>query len=139
MGWCRGCSLMEPNKQPTDRSSVLVQWVGQRLASLLPACLAYFHNHLCLILHRLERPVCRSSHRWSLSVSTRAMDYTRSPEIVLMLGRFAWHDGAKPALRTARSQKAERCFLDVSLPWGQQVAVMIQILSALVLDVPVAA
>ena len=49
-------------------------------------------------------------------------------------------DGAKPATRTAHSWKAERCFLDdVSLPWGQQVAVMFQILCALVLDVPAAA
>ena len=49
-------------------------------------------------------------------------------------------DGAKPALQTARSRRAERGFLnDVSLPWGQQVAVMFQILCALVLDVPAAA
>ena len=49
-------------------------------------------------------------------------------------------DGAKPALRTARSRKAERGFLvDVSLPWGQEVAVMFQILCAFVLDVLAAA
>ena len=49
-------------------------------------------------------------------------------------------DGAKAALRTGRSRIAERGFMDnVSLPWGQQVAVMFQILSALVLDVPAAA
>ena len=45
-------------------------------------------------------------------------------------------DGVKLALRTGRSRKAERGILDnVSLPWDQQVAVMFQILSALVLDV----
>ena len=40
----------------------------------------------------------------------------------------------------AALRKAERCFLDdVARPWGQQVAVMFQILCALVLDVPDAA
>ena len=40
--------------------------------------------------------------------------------------------GTKPAARTA-----ERCFLDdVSLPWGQQVAVMFQIVCTLTLAVP---
>ena len=49
-------------------------------------------------------------------------------------------DGPRPAIRTAHSRKAERVFLgDISLPWGQQLAVMFQILSALVLDVPDAA
>ena len=49
-------------------------------------------------------------------------------------------DGAKPALRIGHSRKAERRFLeDVSIPWDQQVAVMFQIVSALVLDVPEAA
>ena len=49
-------------------------------------------------------------------------------------------DGAKPALRTGHSRRAERGFLeDVSIPWDQQVAVMFQIVSALVLDVPEAA
>ena len=48
-------------------------------------------------------------------------------------------DGTKTALRTGRSRKAERRFLDnASLPWDQQVAIF-QILSALVLDVPAAA
>ena len=49
-------------------------------------------------------------------------------------------DGAKAAVQTACSRKAERDFLtNVSLPWGQQVAVMFQALCALVLDVPAAA
>ena len=48
--------------------------------------------------------------------------------------------GVKPALRTARSRRTDRGFLnDVSLPWHQQVVVMFQILCALVLDVPDAA
>ena len=47
--------------------------------------------------------------------------------------------GAKPALRTGCSRKVEWGFLDnVSLPWGEQVVVMLQIVSALVLDVPAA-
>ena len=49
-------------------------------------------------------------------------------------------DGTKPAIWIARSRKAERGFLDdVSLPWGQQVAVMFQILCTLVLDMPATA
>ena len=49
-------------------------------------------------------------------------------------------DGAKPATWTTRSWKSEHGFLDdVSLPWCQQVAVMFQILCALVLDVLAAA
>ena len=48
--------------------------------------------------------------------------------------------GIKQAAHTARSRKAERCFLDdVSLPWGQQVAVMFQIVCTLTLDVPAVA
>ena len=46
-------------------------------------------------------------------------------------------DRAKPALRIGHSRRAERRFLeDVFIPWDKQVAVMFQILSALVLDVP---
>ena len=49
-------------------------------------------------------------------------------------------DGIKQATRTARSRKAERSLLDnVSLPWGQQVAVVFQTVCALALDVPAAA
>ena len=49
-------------------------------------------------------------------------------------------DGLKQATCTACSRKAERSFLDdVLLPWGQQVAVMLQIVCALALDVPAAA
>ena len=45
-------------------------------------------------------------------------------------------DGVKPAVRIGHSRKAERQFLeDVSIPWDQQVAVMFQIVSVLVLDV----
>ena len=51
-----------------------------------------------------------------------------------------FRDGAKAAVRTTLSWRAERGFLtDVSLPWGQQVAVIFQIVCALVLDVPAAA
>ena len=49
-------------------------------------------------------------------------------------------DGAKPALRTGRSRRVERGFLkDASIPWDQHLAVMFQIVSALVLYVPEAA
>ena len=48
--------------------------------------------------------------------------------------------GIKSAERIARSKKAERCLMDnVSVPWGQQVVVMFQIVSTLTLDVPAAA
>ena len=41
-------------------------------------------------------------------------------------------DGAKPALRIGHSRRAERRFLDnVNISWGQQVAVMFQIVIAL--------
>ena len=43
-------------------------------------------------------------------------------------------DGSAPASRIGYSQRAERRFLDI--PWDQQVAVMFQIDSALVLVVP---
>ena len=37
-------------------------------------------------------------------------------------------DGVKSALRVGRSRKAERCFMiNADIPWGQQVAVMFQI------------
>ena len=47
------------------------------------------------------------------------------------------HDGSAPASHIGRSRRAERRFLDnVDIPWDQQVAVMFQIVSALILDVP---
>ena len=46
-------------------------------------------------------------------------------------------DGVKSALRVGRSRKAERCFMiNANIPWGQQVAVMFQIVSTLMTDVP---
>ena len=46
-------------------------------------------------------------------------------------------DGEKPALRIGRSRRAKRWFLnDVSIPWDQQLALMFQNVSALVLNVP---
>ena len=46
-------------------------------------------------------------------------------------------DGVKSALRVGRSRKAEGWFLtDTDLSWGQQVAVMFQIISTLTLEVP---
>ena len=57
----------------------------------------------------------------------------------LIITVAVFRDEAKLALRTAHSRKAEWGFLDNLLfPWGQQVAVVFQILSALAL-VPVAA
>ena len=46
-------------------------------------------------------------------------------------------DGVKSAVRVARARKAEGCFLANSdIPWGQQVAVMFQIVSTMVLELP---
>ena len=46
-------------------------------------------------------------------------------------------DGVKSALRVGRSRKAPGRFLmDTDLSWGQQVAVMFQIISTLTLEVP---
>ena len=46
-------------------------------------------------------------------------------------------DGVKSALRVGRSRKAERCFMiNADIPWGQQVAVMFQIVSTLMADAP---
>ena len=46
-------------------------------------------------------------------------------------------DGVKSALRVGRSRKAEKCFLtNGNIPWGQQVAVMFQIVSTLMAEVP---
>ena len=46
-------------------------------------------------------------------------------------------DGVKSAIRDGRSHKAEGWFLtDTDLSWGQQVAVMFQIISTLTLEVP---
>ena len=47
-------------------------------------------------------------------------------------------DGVKLAIRVGRSRKAEGRFLmEPNISWGQQVAVMFQILSTLALDEPV--
>ena len=46
-------------------------------------------------------------------------------------------DGVKSAVRVGRSRKAEGCFLsDSDIPWGQQVAVVFQIVSNMVLELP---
>ena len=46
-------------------------------------------------------------------------------------------DGVRSALRVGRSRKAEQCFLtNGNIPWGQQVAVMFQIVSTLMEEVP---
>ena len=46
-------------------------------------------------------------------------------------------DGVQSAVRVGRSRKAEKCFLtDVNISWGQQVAVMLQIVSTLMEEVP---
>ena len=46
-------------------------------------------------------------------------------------------DGLRSAVRIGRSRKAEKCFLtDVNISWGQQVAVMFQIVSTLMEEVP---
>ena len=46
-------------------------------------------------------------------------------------------DGVKSAARVGRSQRAAgRILEDIDLPWGHQVAVMFQIVCALVLEVP---
>ena len=47
-------------------------------------------------------------------------------------------DGVRSALRVGRSRKAEKCFLtNGNISWGQQVAVMFQIVSTLMEEVPV--
>ena len=47
------------------------------------------------------------------------------------------HDGVKSAVRVGRSRKAEGRFLSGSdIPWGQQVAVMFQIVSTVALELP---
>ena len=46
-------------------------------------------------------------------------------------------DGVKSAVRVGRSRKAEGCFLtDSDIPWGQQMAVMFQIVSTMTLELP---
>ena len=46
-------------------------------------------------------------------------------------------DGVKSAVRVTRARKAEGCFLANSdIPWGQQVVVMFQIVSTMVLELP---
>ena len=46
-------------------------------------------------------------------------------------------DGVRSAVRVGRSQKGESSFLtDMDLSWGQQVAVMFQIISTLALEFP---
>ena len=46
-------------------------------------------------------------------------------------------DGVRSAVRVGWSRKAEKCFLtDVNISWGQQVAVMFQIVSTLMEEVP---
>ena len=46
-------------------------------------------------------------------------------------------NGVKSAVHVSRARKAEECFLVSSdIPWGQQVAVMFQIVSTMALELP---
>ena len=46
-------------------------------------------------------------------------------------------DGVKSAVQVGRSRKLEGCFLSNSdIPWGQQVALMFQIVSTMALELP---
>ena len=46
-------------------------------------------------------------------------------------------DGVRSAIRIGRSRKAETCFLtEVNISWGQQVTVMFQIVSTMMVEVP---
>ena len=46
-------------------------------------------------------------------------------------------NGVKSAVRVARARKSEGCFLvNSDMPWGQQVAVMFQIVSTMALELP---
>ena len=46
-------------------------------------------------------------------------------------------NGVKSVVRVARARKAEGCFLlNSDIQWGQQVAVMFQIVSTMVLELP---
>ena len=46
-------------------------------------------------------------------------------------------NGVKSAVRVARARKSEGCFLvNSDIPWGQQVAVMFQIVSTMALELP---
>ena len=50
---------------------------------------------------------------------------------------FNYRNGVKSAIRVGRSRKAEGRFLmDTDLSWGQQVAIMFQIVSTLALEMP---
>ena len=47
-------------------------------------------------------------------------------------------DGVRSALHIGRSRKTEKCFLtNVQLSWGQQVTIMFQIVSTLVMELPI--
>ena len=73
------------------------------------------------ITHRLDAgPIC-------LTTIAHAFNYR-----VAVL-----RDGVRSAVRVGRSRRAERRILeDTGVPWGHQVAVMFQIVSALALEVP---
>ena len=46
-------------------------------------------------------------------------------------------DGARSAIRIGQSRKTETCFLtEVNISWGQQVTVMFQIVSTMMIEVP---
>ena len=134
-GWCPGC---RPNR-PAGRPRGPVRRVGLRPAPLLPVCPVCFQRHLCLRLCKFRLPG-HGLHPLSVN-SFDAGPVRLASNVHAFNYRIAvLRDGAKPATRTARFRRAERGFLDdVSLPCGQQVAVMFQIVCALVLDVRSAA
>ena len=54
-----------------------------------------------------------------------------------MRSTTGWRNGEKSAVRVARARKAEECFLlNSDIQWGQQVAVMFQIVSTMALELP---
>ena len=88
-------------------------------------------------------PICMDSDHGLHPFSVNRLD-AGLVRLASIVHAFNYHvavyrDGAKAAVQTTHSRKTECGFLtDVSLPWGQQVAVMFQIVCALALDVPAA-
>ena len=117
------CLSIDPSASgasKVDVSSATLIYVQSRLAStsveLDSSCVIHpFH------VHKMDSGLVR------LMTIAHAFNYR-----VAVL-----RDGVRSAVRVGRSRKAEKCFLmDANISWGQQVAVMFQIVSTLMEEVP---
>ena len=148
MVWCHNYNPTDRIRHRHNRSLVLTSTVCQSMPGSAPSTVSGILLQQSLP-QNLDTDAPVLLQRGSICVDGNhalhpffATTFMRGPvRLASIVHAFTYRvavlrDGAKPALQTGCSRKAELRFLeDISIPWDQQVAVIFQIVSALHLDV----